>query len=334
MQLQNKKILYISPKFFSYENNIKRELENLGAMVDFFDDRPANDFITKVFIRFKFKSLIRKKIDEYYENIYSFISDRNYDFIFVISPETLDYDKLLKIKENQSSAKCFLYMWDSFENKNSFNTIKLFDKIYSFDSRDCEKYKLNFLPLFYCNEYKINLLQKIYKYDLSFIATAHSDRYKVSKKIESLIKNSKFSVYNYFYLSSKIIYLIRKLFIPKYNYGKLSEFSFTSLSQKKIIEIFKDSKVILDINHPQQFGLTMRSIECIGAEKKLVTTNQNIKNYDFYNHNNILIIDRENINIDINFFEKEYESLSSKLYEKYSLNSWLKNIFFDEGEEK
>lgn len=327
MQLKNKRILYISPKFFAYENKIKQELEDLGAIVDFFDDRPSNDFITKVFIRLKLKSLIKKKIDKYYENIYSYILDKKYDFVFVVSPETLSFKELTKIKELQTNAQFILYMWDSFENKNSFNTIKLFDKIFSFDSRDVEKYSLHFLPLFYSKEYKKKEHLSNYKYDLSFVATAHSDRYKISKQIKNLIAENKLSVYYYFYLPSIIIYFIRKLFIPKYTYGKLSEFSFSSLSQDKIIEIFDNSKVILDINHPSQFGLTMRTIECLGAEKKLITTNKNIKDYDFYNPNNILIIDRENINIDMSFFEKEYEGLSSEIYEKYSLNSWLKNIF-------
>lgn len=327
MQLKNKRILYISPKFFSYENKIKQELEDLGAIVDFFDDRPANDFMTKVFIRLKLKSLIKKKIDEYYENIYSYILDKKYDFVFVVSPETLSFKELTKIKELQTNAQFILYMWDSFENKNSFNTIKLFDKIFSFDSRDVQKYTLQFLPLFYSKEYKKKEHLSNYKYDLSFIATAHSDRYKISKQIKNLIAENKLSVYYYFYLPSIIIYFARKLFISKYTYGKLSEFSFSSLSQDKIIDVFDNSKVILDINHPLQFGLTMRTIECIGAEKKLITTNKNIKDYDFYNPNNILIIDRENINIDMSFFENEYESLSMEIYENYSLNSWLKNIF-------
>ena len=104
------------------------------------------------------------------------------------------------------------------------------------------------------------------------------------------------------------------------------------MSQDKIIEIFDNSKVVLDINHPLQFGLTMRTIECIGAEKKLITTNKNIKDYDFYNPNNILIIDRENINIDMSFFEKEYQTLPDELYKKYSLTNWLRNIFMEIGE--
>lgn len=329
VDLINKRVLYISPKFFTYENKIKQELENLGATVDFFDDRPSNDFITKVFIRLKLKSLIKKKIDKYYKNIYAYILDKKYDFVFVVSPETLSFKELAKIKELQASAQFILYMWDSFENKNSFNTIELFDKIFSFDSRDVEKYNLIFLPLFYSKEYKKKEHLSNYKYDLSFIATAHSDRYKISKQIRNLIAENKLSVYYYFYLPSIIIYFIRKLFIPKYTYGKLSEFSFSSLSQDKIIDVFDNSKVVLDINHPSQFGLTMRTIECLGAEKKLITTNKNIKNYDFYNPNNIFIIERDNIKINMNFFENEYQSLSTEIYEKYSLNSWLKTIFFN-----
>lgn len=329
MELKDKRILYISPKFFNYENKIKEELESLGAIVDFFDDRPANDFITKVFIRLNFKSLIQKKIDTYYENIYSYISDKKYDFIFVVSPETLSYKELTKIKELQLNTECILYMWDSFENKNSFNTINLYDKVYSFDSMDTEKYSLKFLPLFYCKDYKKSEQINNFDYDLSFLATAHSDRYKIADKIKKIIYKNQFKVYYYFYLPNIIIYFIRKIFISKYSYGKLSEFSFDSLTQSSIIKIFNNSKVILDINHPKQFGLTMRTFECLGAEKKIITTNKNIKSYDFYNPKNILVIDRENINIDMDFFEVEYQTLSDELYKKYSLNSWIRNIFIE-----
>lgn len=330
LELKGKKVLYISPRFFGYENKIKEELEKLYAIVDFFDDRPANDFITKVFIRLKFKSLISKKIDIYYENIYSFIAKKKYDFVFVISPETLDYKKLTKIKENQKKAQFILYMWDSFENKNSFNTIELFDNVFSFDIRDVENYNLNFLPLFYCNDYKKQCKSINYKYELSFIATAHSDRYKIATKIKKILLKKNLKIYYFFYLPSILIYLVRKIFIKKYYYGNLSEFSFTSIPQKEIIDIFKSSKVILDINHPKQYGLTMRTIECIGSQKKLITTNKNIMSYDFYNSNNILVIDRNNINIDLTFFKKGYEELPDSVYRKYSLNSWLKNIFCKE----
>jgi hypothetical protein len=124
--LENKNILYISPKFFGYEKIIKEKLENLGAVVDYFDDRPSNDFLTKVFIRLKLKFFVNKKINNYYNALYNYIKDKNYDYIFVVSPETFSFKELEIIKNLKPNAKTILYMWDSFENKNSFGFILRF----------------------------------------------------------------------------------------------------------------------------------------------------------------------------------------------------------------
>lgn len=59
-----------------------------------------------------------------------------------------------------------------------------------------------------------------------------------------------------------------------------------------------------------------------GCKRKLVTTNSDIKNYDFYNENNILIYS-ESIDLDSPFFKNEYEELPDEIYEKYSLKNWL-----------
>lgn len=322
--LENKNILYISPKFFGYEKIIKEKLENLGAVVDYFDDRPSNDFLTKVFIRLKLKFFVNKKINNYYNALYNYIKDKNYDYIFVVSPETFSFKELEIIKNLKPNAKTILYMWDSFENKNSFNTIELFDEVFSFDNRDAQKYDLSFLPLFYIEEYE-KLETKKHEFDITFIATAHSDRYKIAKKVNKVLDNYK--SYYYFYLPSKIMYYIRKYFVKNYEYGNIEDFSFKPLEHSKIFDYFSKSKVILDINHPNQYGLTMRTFECLGAKKKLITTNQNILEYDFYNPNNIMVINRNNPVIDKIFFDSLYEELESGVYKKYSIENWLKTIF-------
>ena len=69
LELKGKKILLFIPNFFGYELDIKNELESLGAKVFYFDARPKNDFITKVFIRLNLKKMIQKKIDKYYQNM-------------------------------------------------------------------------------------------------------------------------------------------------------------------------------------------------------------------------------------------------------------------------
>lgn len=70
----------------------------------------------------------------------------------------------------------------------------------------------------------------------------------------------------------------------------------------------------------------MRTIEMIGLKKKLITTNKDIVNYDFYNENNILVVDRNNFKLDTDFINKPYQELDERIYKKYSLESWIKTL--------
>jgi hypothetical protein len=72
----------------------------------------------------------------------------------------------------------------------------------------------------------------------------------------------------------------------------------------------------------------MRTFEALGAGKKLITTNEHIKDADFYNPNNIHVIHRrETLNIPSSFLNTEYTPLKNNIYEKYSLQNWIKQIF-------
>jgi hypothetical protein len=326
--LEDKKILYIGPKFFGYEMAIQATLEKkFGAAVDFYDDRPSNDFWTKTFIRLNLKSIFKKKISNYYHTIVTKIKTKSYDYVFIISPETLGFKELETIKTIQKSATFILYMWDSFDNKNSLNTLHLFDRIITFDQKDAKKYDLFFYPLFYIENYKSVPVNSVNKYDLCLIATAHSDRYSLSKTIKKRLENSSLTMFSFFYLNNKLMYWGRRIFLKKYQYGSINDFSFSPLSQDQVTTLMSQSKTILDINHPAQIGLTMRTFEVLGAHKKLITTNENIKTYDFYNETNILVIDRHNPIINIDFFKTPYQLLEKSTYQKYSLESWISYVF-------
>lgn len=94
-----------------------------------------------------------------------------------------------------------------------------------------------------------------------------------------------------------------------------------------VANIMHRSKAILDIQHPAQTGLTMRTIETLGIGRKLITTNTDIVNYDFYNEENILVIDRTNPVIPNSFIEHNAKEVSQQIYQKYSLNGWIEEIF-------
>jgi len=330
VDLTGKKILYIGVKTFNYEKEIKSALENMGAEVDYYDERPANDFWTKVFLRLKLKRLIQSKIATYYSNILSKSKNIKYDYVFIIKLETIDKKILSQLKNQQNNATFILYLWDSIKNyKGKEKLLHYFDRAYSFDRNDTDTYNtLTFQPLFYIPLYEDASNKNVeIKYDMCFLGTGHSDRYKIVKDIEKIAKTMNLSLYSFLYLQSKVIFWIKKLFDSKMKNAQISDFSFTSLNQNELLEKILQSNVIIDIEHQGQVGLTMRTIESLGCKKKLITTNKNIVEYDFYHENNIYIIDRNNIKLNEDFFKVSYIELEQNMYEKYALRSWITNIF-------
>ena len=106
------------------------------------------------------------------------------------------------------------------------------------------------------------------------------------------------------------------------------------ISLEEVMNYMECSSILLDIQKENQEGLSFRVFEALGYEKKLITTNKDIVNYDFYNPNNILIIDRENPHIPKTFLNTSYSTVSENIIKKYRRESWIQQVFgiskFDE----
>lgn len=323
--LKEKRILFFTASFLGFQDDIKNALENMGAEVDWFDERVGESTFTKTLVRIN-RDVMAMKINCYYEKIIQSTKDISYDYVFFVNVEAATQSIIESLRRLHPSAKFILYEWDSIvNNKNARNLIGLFDETWSFDKNDCEKFKMNFLPLFYNNEYARVKNIEDYQYSVMFIGTTHSDRYRFVKIIEDQVDGKNF---NWFYFPSRLLYLkmwIQDKFFRKNS--KLSDFRFKALPKSELLNIVEQSKIILDAQHPKQTGLTMRTLETLGAKRKLITTNSYVKEYDFYRPQNILVVDRNKPIIPQDFVESEYEELPSDIYNKYSLDSWLKTIF-------
>lgn len=73
----------------------------------------------------------------------------------------------------------------------------------------------------------------------------------------------------------------------------------------------------------------MRTVEMLGLGKKLITTNADIRNYDFYNPQNILVIDRDNPVIDEDFIRSPYEQIDENIRKRYSLEGFVRELIDD-----
>ena len=330
-KLSGKKIIFFSVQTFNLEKEIKHKLEELGAKVSYYDERPSNSNFTKGIIRLK-RSLYQTKIDNYYQSILADTKNSEFDFLFVNRGEVIPIFFLVEFKKQHPECKFIFYTWDSFTNHAHPTTIlEYFDRRLTFDPEDATKYKIDFRPLFYLDAFKNLPAEKITN-DILFLGTAHSDRYRISLAIQDWALAHKMKMYCFYFMHGRLVYLYKKLFDKTFKEFDYKKLSFKSLKVDEILALYKKSQVVLDINHPYQKGLTMRTFETIGARKKMITTNKEITKFPFFNPNNILVIERENIALDENFFKTPYVDISDELYQKLSLEGWLYNIFADSEE--
>lgn len=322
--LSGKKVLYVAPKFFGYEAEIKSELVRRGAVVDFLLDRPFNSPFLKAITRLR-REWVIGAADRYYQDELNKFDSTDYDYVLVVSGQTLSCETLALWRKKFPRAEFLLYMWDSFANRQwALNNLQYFDHKFSFDRNDSKQYNLHFRPLFFSPGFEAE--QKLTQdFDISFIGTAHSDRYSVVSKVDKALGVG-LRKYWYLYLQAKWVYWVYLLFNRTFRGAKLSEFSFDPLAKSFVQNVFSSSKAILDIEHPKQTGLTMRTLETLGAKKKLVTTNQNVKGYDFFLEQNICVIDRHSPSIPDAFFHTSYLDVAPEVYQRYRLEGWLDEI--------
>lgn len=325
--ISDKKILFFSPAFFGYEDKIVKKMEEMGATVDMYDVRSVTSAKERALLKVSPKIFAKKSL-EYYENIINLNKGKNYDYILIVKCDMTSESILKRFRVEYPNAKMCLYLWDSIENIPGVEgKFKYFDTLHSFDMEDCKKHaKLNFRPLFYADEFCKGITCNNYCYDVSFLGTIHSDRYAVIKQVKNIAAEKGMKSYWFCYLQSKFIYYFYKATKKEFADTSIDDFNFEKKGSEEIASIVDESKIILDIQHPKQTGLTMRTIEMIGMNKKLITTNASVKNYDFYNPNNISVIDRNNVIIDEKFLNSEYEPLPDDLYQKYSLQNWVLEV--------
>lgn len=326
VKLSGKKILLIAPKTFNYEYEIISQLKTMGAEVTYFDDRPFTSKIKKIMLRV-LPSILNKEINKYFYTLISKVRGIHFDYILCIKQECFPYLALEKLLSEHPSAKSIFYTWDSFANNpNGLKNKDLFDKALTFDSEDAKIYRLIHRPLFFINVFS-QMADTHIKYDLSFIGSVHCKRFQYLKKIKSSL-NKNVSIFFYQYVPTKLMYYGRKfLLFPWYGLSKKSDFNFNPLNKEQVCEVFAQSRIIVDYAHHKQAGLTMRCIETLGANKKLITNNSNIRHYDFYNQNNILILDKVTENEIVNFIELPYKKISESIIKRYSILGWVSEVF-------
>lgn len=312
------KITIISHDDWGFNRQIADELERRGHIVkninfSTFKYKYPN-FFYKIY-NFILKGLIKKNLKNIHfgKEIIALLEENKekQDIILTIKGDFIDPESVLEFKKfTQKSIAYF--------NDNTYRCPKIiriiphFDAVYSFEKDDCEKYNLKFIPNWICTP-KVELKKEL-AYQI-FNISSKDKRFPVIRKIAADLK------------SKGIVYRIIVYDKKRNTVDPNIEFISKHMQIAEVNKYINDSNLLLDISRKEQKGLTFRVFESLGLEKKLITTNSDIKNYDFYNPNNILIINEENPVIPIDFFTGEYEKIPEFILKKYTLGNWVDTIF-------
>lgn len=268
------------------------------------------NFLAKVFLGKNLKKIWQGK--SYFEDI---DPNKRFDYVVTICPDILDIDSIEYLKK--ISNKSIVYYWDGFDHFPKYkNTIQYFDDCFSFDPEDAKTYNLKFLPNFYFAEDRNTNPST----DLFFLSS-YDSRYPLIEKIVTTIENQNNNI------KIKVLQLPRNNKTPIQKPASNSiEIIEKPISFVETTALMKDTKIVLDIQKDIQRGLTFRVFEAMGLGKKLITTNTDIINYDFFNPNNIFIWTNDTTHIPSEFLNTPYEELPEEIYKKYSQESWVKKI--------
>lgn len=205
------------------------------------------------------------------------------------------------IKEQNSNIRIIYWYWNKVDKYTNPSKLPDYIEKWSFDSDDCQKYSMKMNVQYLANYMgylkKANIVADVY------YLGHDSGRRKKIEEIKSELEKK----------------------------GLLCESHIIGKGQKPInyihyINDVYNSNAILEVNRDEQDGFTLRTIEALHLEKKLITDNKTIKNAPFYSPQNIFILGEDNIDMINEFINAPYNKEVSVYKEDYTVEAWYNNF--------
>lgn len=181
-----------------------------------------------------------------------------------------------------------------------------FDKVFAFDKTDAVKYNFSYFPLIYTKSVPMD--NKEPEYDLFYIGKA-KDRYeqliRVFEKAQEEGLKCDFNIVG--------VPKEKQLYRDIIHYDQ-------PLSYQEVLKRMNNAKCIVDMIQGQSTAFTIKTCEAIIYDKKLITSNENVKTELFFNDNMMMVFSGESSISDFLLRETTPFNKSSKdLFSPYTL---------------
>ena len=317
-------VLLICPAFFSYHTSIARGLEERGYRVVWWNDRPSETTLYKLLLRLFPRLIAPLSARHYAQRLRQLEGAGPFEQVLVVKGESLSRRSVASLRAALPDAHFSYYTWDGLRNVRGAEAIVgLFDAVATFDPVDALERGWKHRPLFARQTAPAPVTTPA-RYDWAFIGTLHSDRYRVVRRLARTTAADRF--YAFLFVPSRLLWVLRmasdwQMWAP----GAI-RVSLDSLAATEARRITAGAAAVLDIEHPNQRGLTMRSIETLLAGHKLVTTNPHIRQSDLYHPSRVCVIDRGAPSLPAEFLETAFLPIHPTLRDRYGIDGWLRDL--------
>lgn len=318
------RVLLVSPLMFSYHEAICKALEQIGFDPVWWNDKAGASTLYKIALRL-FPGVTRRLTAHHFLTSIEKLELDSIDHILIIKGEGLNAQVVRSLRERQPRATLGVYLWDSVSNvKGIRDILPMADAVATFDPVDALANGWHYRPLFARNVALSTSDQTHKDFEWCFIGTIHSDRHRLISRLRQSGGFAHSFVFAYF--QSPMVLRIRKLFDWSLWSAPSGTLSTIPMAAAEVARITARSRAVLDVEHPRQRGLTMRTIETLLAGNKLLTTNHYLLDCDLYDASRAHIIDRKSPCIDHVFLSQPAKPISQELRDRYSCEAWAKEL--------
>ena len=261
--------------------------------------------VLKIIRRFNVKYFPKVGLDKWYNE--QFKSLPSFIDSIIIFDSFLSVPAANYLKRKYPNLRLIYWFWNHIYDINLLNNLNPDIEKWSYDPIDCQKYGLKYNSQFYFNDFSVDYPYSLPKWDFLFVG-AEKGRGHYIKECRDLITKYKFS-YNFIVSGNSRKERIKN-WIP-YN---------------DLVKLIYQSRCIVDIVPAAQNGLTLRPLEAVFHNKKLITNFVAIENMDFYNPSNIFIIGKDSENFLSEFMEIPLTPVPTDIREYYLFENWLRRF--------
>lgn len=283
----------------SFEQFFSDQIQKAGVTV--FDEDiiyPApcdSNKLKKFFKLFEYKKMMRK-----------------YNYVILFADGRLPVILTYYLKKR--NAKLIIWRWNSVGKiDNAFNQLKKYGEIWTFDRKDAELngWKLNTQFYFNGGDLKCGSCLK----NSAFFVGDNKGREETLEELYSLL--TKANVTCDFWISNK-----------KGDFAGIKNIE-GFISYENIINEVNRHSILVDLVKDGQTGLTIRVMEALFYNKKLITNNVTIKQFPFYSESNVFVYGYDDTSKLEEFLGRPYAEIPNAIKGLYSLDQWLRNFISD-----